>query len=160
MRCPTETQEGTERLLAYGARGIERRASAVLQEHINTCRACRDFVAGQRAVWSALDEWEPPPISPGFDVRLYERIGQDVAWHSRLFQSARMLVGGRRWAVVAAACLVLMVGLILQRSAPVTMQPVNTPIGIVYPEQVVHALDDMEMLDDLDPAQRAENPNS
>ena len=47
---------------------------AILERHIAICPACREFAAGQRAVWQALDTWEAAPVSPDFDRRLYRRI--------------------------------------------------------------------------------------
>ena len=75
MKCPIETGEYSE-LLAYSEEKLEAARAAILKRHVEECTACREFVAGQRAVWSALDAWEPPAISADFDQRLYRLLNE------------------------------------------------------------------------------------
>jgi len=157
MRCPIETEENLDLLLAYstGDRGAP--AMAGLEQHVNICPACRKFVAGQPPVWAILDEWEPPAVSPDFNRRLYSRIGQEISWPIRLFRPLRPLFGWHGLPVAVAACLVVTVGLVLQRPSAVSPQPETIQIEVLPPEQVVHALDDLEMLDNFDRAVRADS---
>ena len=74
MNCPIENRESAEILLAYCARKLDAGSSAILEEHIKICPACREFAEGQQSVWKALDAWEAAPVSPDFDRRLYARI--------------------------------------------------------------------------------------
>ena len=58
---------GEETLLDYaGGMGDSDDRDAV-ERHLEACPACRDFVAAQRALFAALDTWEAPDVSAGFD---------------------------------------------------------------------------------------------
>ena len=48
MRCPIETQESAEQLLAYAARRLDPDAAAVFERHMESCASCREFAAAQR----------------------------------------------------------------------------------------------------------------
>ena len=74
MKCPIEIHENAELLLAYCARKLDPETQTILERHLAVCPACRDFKAGQEAVWQALDSWEAVPVSADFDRRLYRRI--------------------------------------------------------------------------------------
>ena len=89
MNCPIESPEGPALLLAYGSRRLDAHAAAALEQHLESCSACREFVAGQSAVWNALDLWEAAPVSPDFDRRLYRRIEEQVAWWELLLRPFR-----------------------------------------------------------------------
>jgi anti-sigma-K factor RskA len=151
MRCPIETQENLELLLDYGS--IKGKAAGPLagwfREHLETCMACRDAVAGQRQVHAALDLWEAPEVSLSFNRQLYQRIEEPRSWSERLREavagSLRGLLLWRGVPVAAAAGLVLVAGILFQRPQPVNPRE-NTAVDAAQPEQVVHALDDMEML--------------
>ena len=62
MKCPIETRENAELLLEYCARKLDPATTAVLERHIGICPACREFAAGQRALWDALDTWDATPV--------------------------------------------------------------------------------------------------
>ena len=49
------------------------------------------FSLQQTAVWDALDEWEPPPVSMDFNRRLWQRIDRaaEVPWYRGLFNTLR-----------------------------------------------------------------------
>src|SRR4051794_11236202 len=106
MNCPLETPETAELLLDYCARKLNPESTAIVERHIAICPACRDFAEGQRAVWSALDSWEAPPVSAGFDRRLYERIENDVPWWDALVRPFRPVIAHRGIAAIAAVCVV------------------------------------------------------
>ena len=80
MKCPIETRENAEVLLAYCSRSLDAERTAILDDHIRICPGCREFVEGQRALWKALDAWEATPVSADFDRRLYQRIQKEVSW--------------------------------------------------------------------------------
>ena len=89
MNCPIETKDNAELLLAYCARKLDPETQTILERHVAVCPACREFQAGQQAVWQALDAWEAMPVSTDFDRRLYRRIEADQAhasWWSRLLE--------------------------------------------------------------------------
>jgi anti-sigma factor RsiW len=148
MKCPIETRENTD-LLAYCAGSLSAERRALLDEHIRDCHSCREFADGQKAVWEALDVWEAPPVSPGFDRRLYERIEQEVSWWDLLTRPFRPLLLRRGLPIAATAGLVLMAGLMIQNPGAV-MQPVppaeSAQVEGIPPEQLEHAVDEMEMM--------------
>jgi hypothetical protein len=155
MRCPIESQENLELLLDYGS--IRGRPAGPLaktfREHLENCSACRESVAGQQEVRAALDIWEAPVVSLSFNRQLYARIEEPVKWSERLREALsrtlQILLLWKGVPVVAAAGLVLMAGILLQHPQPV--RPFESlAVEGAQPEQVVHALDDMEMLDAFD----------
>ena len=74
MNCPLKRVETTDLLLEYSARRLDASRAAALGRHVEACAECSAFLAGQRAVWDALDEWEAPPVSMDFNRRLWQRI--------------------------------------------------------------------------------------
>jgi len=160
MRCLIETQEGAERLLAYSTGRTAGGENAALEQHLQNCAACRDYVTRQRAVWASLDEWEAPRVSADFDRQLYARIEQEVSWVDRLLRPVRTLLVWRGLPVAAAACLVITIGIVLELPSGMRPQPPSAPVEITHPEQVVHALDDMEMLGNFDSSLRGAAPRS
>jgi hypothetical protein len=155
MRCPIESQENLELLLDYGSsRG--RPAGPLVEafrEHLENCPACREAVAGQQEVRSTLDIWEAPAVSLSFNRQLYARIEEPVKWSERvreaLSRPLQVLLLWKGVPVAAAAGLLLVAGILLQH--PQVVRPFQS-VGVegAQPEQVVHALDDMEMLDAFD----------
>src|SRR4051794_31879333 len=107
MTCPTETPESAELLLAYISRKLDARSRATLDEHIDTCPACREIAGGQKFVWQALDDWEAPPASADFDRRLYRRIEEERSWWDRLAGPWRPMLFRRALPIAAAAVLVV-----------------------------------------------------
>jgi len=148
MRCPIETQEHAELLLAYCSRNLDAERSAELEEHMRGCPSCREFDQGQRAVSEALDTWEAAPVSLDFDRRLYQRIQQEVSWWDLLVRPFRPLLFRQGLPIAATAGLVLMAGLLFQRPAtvPRSATPESAQVEAMPPEQVEHALDEMEMV--------------
>jgi anti-sigma factor RsiW len=156
MKCPIETQENAEVLLAYCARRLDAETTVLLERHLAGCPACREFQKNQEAVWQALDAWEAMPVSADFDRRLYQRIDQEEAhlsWWDRLMRPLRPMMApvwmGRSVPVAAAACLLVLAGVILQRPDGVVVpEPIASDprIESIQPDQVERTLDDMEML--------------
>ena len=145
MKCPIETRENAELLLAYCTRKLDAESTAILERHMEICPACREFSSGQRAVWEALDVWEAAPVTLDFDRRLYRRIDREVSWWQLLMRPVLVRQG---LPIVAAACLVVMAGVLLQHpaSAPPAAQPQSAQVEAIQPDQVDHALDAMYML--------------
>lgn len=148
MKCPIESQEHSESLLAYGSGKLDAASTAVLEEHFRNCAACREFAARQRAVWSAMDLWEAAPVSADFDRRLYRRIKTEISWWDRLRRPFAPILLGHGLPVAAAACILLVAGVLLQRPAdvPPASVPVSAQVDVVAPEQAEHALQEMEMM--------------
>jgi len=147
MKCPIETRENAD-LLAYYAGSLSAERRALLDEHIRDCHSCREFADGQRAVWEALDVWEAPPVSAGFDRQLYERIEREVSWWDLLMRPFRPLLFRRGLPIAATAGLVLMAGLMVQNPGAVMQpaRPESAQVEGIAPEQLEHAVDEMEMM--------------
>lgn len=163
MNCPMEGREGTEILLAYCAGKLDRARSCTLEEHIKLCPACREFVVGQQAVWTALDAWEPAPVSPDFDRRLYARIEKEVSLWDLLLRPFRPLLVRQGLPVAAAAAVVIMAGFLIDRPAglyPAEAGPTEANVESMAPEQAEQTVQDMEMLRELNRLVHPENPDS
>jgi anti-sigma factor RsiW len=137
-------------LLDYAAGKLKTDARAPLERHLAACPACREFAGAQQTVWQALEDWEPAEVSLDFDRRLYARIEQDASWWTRVLRPLNPLF---RHAVpiAAAAGVVIVAGLLLNRPAaiPPAAAPESAQVEALQPDQVEHALDDMEMLRDF-----------
>jgi hypothetical protein len=132
----------------YVRRTLAPEAAAAFERHLDLCAACRQAVNAQQAVWSALDAWEAPAISPDFNRRLYQRIEADRgrAWWRRLLEPVTP------WSLrpvmpLAAACLVL-IAVLLFRAPSQPDRPARAADAIDI-EQVERTLDDLEMLREL-----------
>ena len=169
MKCPIETHENSELLLAYCARKLDPETQAILERHLAVCPACREFQQSQEMVWQALDAWDAMPVSPDFDRRLYRRIEEEQArasWWSRLKRPFGPMFGlptSRSLPLAAAAALLVLAGIILQRPHDVAVpEDVAERIESIQPDQVEKTLDDMELLRQfrLNPASDPGNVNT
>jgi hypothetical protein len=160
MRCPIETEQNRETLLAYTAGALGRAEAAALKEHVEDCAACREFVTGQQVLWNTLEEWDAPPVSADFNRRLYARIESEVSWWDRLLRPLRPLRIRVAVPLTAAACLALVVGVYLQQPVPIGSGSQPAQVEISHPEQIEHALDDMQLLDEFNTAVRADAGHS
>jgi hypothetical protein len=133
MSCSLDFERSAELIVGYGARTLDPDATAAFELHIQFCADCRNAAALQEAVWTALDEWPHTPVSPDFDQRFFQRIAQ--AEHR----------GRWLWRVLlpAAACIALASLLLVPHPKPAPGPPI---------EQVEHALDDIDLLSQIDPA--------
>jgi len=152
MRCPVEAGS-PEILLDYSARRLAPEAVSVLERHITICPACGRFSEAQRAVWSALDEWEAAEPTPTFDRRLYARIEADAArpWWNRIFQHGfgwKPALAGVMATVAIAAVFIVPNYSWVERTPQVRQESLE-------PDQVERALDDLEMLRQLSPPNTA-----
>lgn len=147
MRCPIETADSTELLLSYSSGKLDAARAAVLEDHMEACPACRKFVEGQRAVWRALDTWEPAPVAADFDRRLYQRIEENVSWWDRVVRPLRPVMLRQGVPLTAAVALLIAAGVMLDRPpADPPAQPQAVQLEAVAAEQAEHALQEMEVL--------------
>jgi anti-sigma factor RsiW len=159
MNCPLENSGDPDVLLAHVAGSLSFPETSRLEEHLRGCEACRDFVQAQQSVWRALDEWDAPAVTPGFDSRLYERIERERAggWWQRAVASVRPLLLRPAFAGVAA-CLLVFAGLLLQGPGGTVSPAGQAQVEALEAEQVERALDDVEMLRELDLGAAAVTP--
>jgi len=148
MRCPTETPESAELLLAYVAHKLDERQAAALAAHAAGCPTCREFTAAQNAVLQALDEWEAPPVAADFDRRLYQRIEKEVSWWDLLLRPFRPVMVNRALPIAAAAGLLVAVGLWIERpgTLPVAPVPQSAQVEAAPADQAEHTLQEMDMM--------------
>lgn len=154
MECPVQSREHADVLLAYCARRLDPETAAVLERHMEGCEACRAFGEAQRTVWSALDAWEAMAVSEDFNRRLYRRIDTEdsagfwIRW-------VRPWLGSRwRPALSLAAASAAVVAAFLVQAPQSAPRLAETEI--VDAEQVERALDDLDMLRQLNLVPRAE----
>ncbi len=150
-RCPLQEGEQASTFLAWMDGTLASEESARLDQHATRCDSCRGALDAHRAVWSALDDWEPEPVSQDFNRRLYAAIESEQAqpWWKRAF-AALLPVPFRPAIPVAATCL-LMIGVFLFR-APEPVDLENKQAGVferVDVEQVDRSLDDLNLLREL-----------
>ena len=128
---------------------------------MESCRACRDFVRSQGAVWDAHDLWEAPPATSDFDSRLYRRIEQQVSWWEMWIRPFRPALR-HAMPLAAAAGVVIMAAVLLERpsAVPVAVDTRSAQVETLPPEQVEHALAEVEMLDQFNHLMRFDSSDS
>ena len=140
-------REETQRLLEYAAGGLAAAEREAVERHIAECGPCREFVAGQRAVWAALDRWEAPPVSEDFDRRLHARIARETSWRDRIAGLFSPALVRRGLPIVAAAALALVGVLVMNRPKPdFPAFPAAQQVEPLRPDQVETTLQDMEVV--------------
>src|SRR5260370_12067865 len=127
MDCPIKTQGNTDWLLDYAAGRLRDERNGLLARHMETCGDCAGFVRAQQAVWNALDQWDPEAVSMDFDRRLYRSI-EEARPSSGLPRMLRRLFRPLQplWRPVlplAAACLLIVAGVVLRPPPRVTPPP-------------------------------------
>jgi anti-sigma factor RsiW len=153
--CPV-LRDNAEALLAYVERRMARDSALALERHAEGCAECRKLIESQRALWSALEAWEPEPVSADFNRRLYRAIEADEArpWWRKLGGGAL----GARWrvAVPAASCAAL--ALVFLLGTPDEMEEKQAAaVEAVDVENLDRALDDLDLLWSLDEQLREES---
>lgn len=157
MKCPMATRDNADLLLDYCARKLNPDMTATLERHMEICPSCREFADSQRAVWNALDAWEAVPVSPDFNRRLYARIDREVSWWDRLMRPFRPLLARQGLPIAAAACLVIMAGVLLERPGDGPQAGEGQgQVEAVQADQIDRALEDMELLREFGKKVRAD----
>lgn len=59
MRCPWTSRGGEAKLVAFVAGKVRGPEGSRLRVHLDDCVRCSEYVAGQKAIWQLMDEWEP-----------------------------------------------------------------------------------------------------
>jgi anti-sigma factor RsiW len=162
-----ENLEGEELLLNYVSGSLDTQEAAAFDQHTLNCAACREFAHGQKAVCESLDLFEPAAISADFDRRLYERI-EKVSWWNRWLDRFVAAVSSpvlthRGLPIAAATAVLAIAGFIWERPSPrpaKPQSPLSAQVQTLQPDQVQHALDDMEMLRDFNHLMRSEPSDS
>jgi anti-sigma factor RsiW len=156
MHCPLLAGETQEVLLDYAAGRLDRGRSASLEKHAESCPACAAWLAGQAALWSALDEWTPEPVSLDFNRQVWRRIEAAAAapWYTRVADMFRF--GGWKPAIpLAAAMLVVAAGFLLDHqgtgpAVPAGGAGASGGSSLMEVDQVERSLDDIQLLKQFD----------
>jgi anti-sigma factor RsiW len=164
MNCPMENGESEELLLNYVSGALDAQEAASFDQHMLTCAACSEFAHGQKAVWQALDLFEPASISADFDRRLYQRI-EKVSWWDRLVAAFHSpMLTHRGLPIAAAAAALLVAGVVWERPSAAPAAKPKAPLSVegqtLQADQVQHALDDMEMLREFNHLMRSDPAES
>ncbi len=143
MSCPLLTGEN-DLLLDYSAGRLDAARTAAIAQHVEGCPGCARFATAQTAVWKALDEWEPAPVSMDFNRRLWQRIeaAATVPWYKNFGEIWKPAIP------LTAAILVIAVGFLLDH--PGARQTRVPGVTVQEANQVEHTLDDIQLLDQLD----------
>jgi anti-sigma factor RsiW len=149
MRCPSETPEGAELLLAFSSRELDPERTAAMGNHAANCAACSRLVVAQRLVDDAMDLWDAPAVSADFDRRLYRRIEQEVPWWEFLVRPLRPAFSARFLPVAAAAGLLVAAGIWIQRPAEAPAAPSSARIEALPPDQAENALQEMQTIQEF-----------
>ena len=159
MKCPSENREHAELLLAHASRRLDAERAAVLEQHMASCPACREYAAAQFAVWEALDAWGAPAVSSDFDRRLYQRIENEVSWLDLLIRPFRPLFAARVVPVAAAACLLIAAGVWLERpdGRPISSRGESAQVEALPPDQAASALQEMQMMQEFSSVVRTDS---
>ena len=127
--------------------------TADLEKHMESCVQCATFRVEQAALWAALDEWEPPPVSMSFNRRLWQKIDDAASapWHRKVADALRF--GAWKPAFpLAAALVVVAVGFVLDHRN--TSGASGSGVSLSEADQVENTLDDIQLLKQFDAASR------
>ena len=143
MDCPLRARDGEAVLLDYCARKLDAERMAELERHCGECEPCRAWLASQQAVWSALDSWTPPPVSPDFDRRLHARLdGEPRRWW-------QWNVGRLKPALSLAAASAVVLAVLLTRPPRPAAPPPHSQLEQLDIDHLERTLEDVEMLHQL-----------
>ncbi|MGD0619975.1 MAG: zf-HC2 domain-containing protein [Bryobacteraceae bacterium] len=160
MRCPIEAGNEKTLMVALAAGTLTPAEQETLERHIDECAGCRRLADEQKAVWSALDVWTVPMVSEDFDQRLHARIAVEArrSWWKRQWDSlSHARFSWKPVLPVAAACVALF-GVFLVRNPVSLGTSQKAPTTVIQTQdaqkvdvdQVERALDDIDMLNQLD----------
>ncbi|MEQ1885126.1 MAG: hypothetical protein ABL967_08695 [Bryobacteraceae bacterium] len=150
MNCPIQKKQGEEILLDYCSGRLHPDRTAEVEAHAKICTECSQWIANQSAVWSALDDFAAPAVSPEFQARVYQQLEAEPSGGSwkHLWLSA-----WKPTLAAAAVAAALVVGVMI-RTVPVPEPSKKASIESVDMDQVENALDDLDLLTPGDGASR------
>jgi hypothetical protein len=147
-RCPLQSGDEGAILLSYLDRQLDSDSTAALDRHVTVCADCRRVVDAQRAVWSALDQWEPVAVSEDFDSRVMARIAvEEAPWWRRILAPAD---GWWRPAIPVTAACAAVLAVAIWRGPTMSDHPQQqSTMDSTEAQQVEDALTDLDMLRQL-----------
>jgi len=167
MRCPIKVGNEAEVLVAYTTGTMTPAEQEAFELHMAECAGCRELAGAQKSVWGALDLWKLPPVSDEFDRKLHARIAEEarLPWWKRQWSTLSHLGFWFSWKPaipVGVACAALVGAFVLHgpamHPAMHNVAPGAAPAAVrsqqdaqkMDVDEVERALDDMDMLKQLD----------
>ena len=126
--------------------------SPEVESHLWVCPTCSQAYLEQQAMWRAMDAWEAPEVSTGFDRRLFARIGKSTLW-TPLDWLLRLLRPLQPAFPAALACVMLLAVLVVGRGREWPATETQAAVQTLDREdvrQIETALDDIQMLSDFE----------
>lgn len=159
--CPTE-----EVLLDYTAGRLDREQTTMFEQHAETCARCGELRTAQAAVWRSLDEWTPAPVSAGFNRELWRRIDSDTGtpWRERFAEAMRLSFWKPALPLALATALVV-TAFVFDHSPRSTQNATakstaTLVVTVGDADQLDRALDDIQLLREVDAESAAAKPDS
>ncbi len=157
MNCPLRSEETTDVLLDYAAGRLDTARAAMLEQHLESCSGCAAFRMEQSALWDALSQWEPEPVSIAFNRTLWQKIGAAAAapWHRRFADAIRFGAWKPAFPLLAAVMLIA-VGFVYDHpgsgnsSSSQSVSATLPGVSISDADQVEKTLDDIQLLRQFD----------
>jgi hypothetical protein len=152
-------RENAEVLLAWLDRRLAASEAARIEWHAERCPDCRSVLEAQRAVWSALDHWEPEAAASSFNRKLYQAIDRDRArpWWDRALDPILRPALPLRWTSAGPAAAAVLVAGILLVSPGFDTTAAPDENATLDAEQIETVLGDLEVLRTLELELRAES---
>ena len=115
----------------------------MLEQHAASCQECAAARAECAAVWNALDLWEPERVSLDFNRKLWQKIDSVPVepWYRKLVWRPAL--------PLAAAAALIIAGFVFDHRNTASA-PAGTAVSSVEAEQAEKALDDLQLLKQLD----------
>lgn len=155
MTCPLQT-DNADVLLDYCARVLDPERKEMLEVHMAHCADCRELAESQAQIWAAMDLYDAEPISADFDRKLYAKIAERETvpvWERYWAPVREYLQGQPAWKPVlsiAAASAALALVFLVRNDVPAPVAPSAIVIDVREVEQAERALEDIEMLRQLE----------
>ena len=141
-------------LLSYLDRQLSPDSMEAMDRHVALCADCTRMVEAQRAVWRALDQWEPIAVSADFDDRVMARIAADAGRRSWWLRALEFPLSFGWWKPampLAAACVALLAVAVWRGPSMPDYSPTaaTTTMDSSEAQQLEDALADVDMLHQL-----------
>ncbi len=163
VRCPLQSGDEGATLLSYLDRQLDPDTVDAYERHLAVCPECTRVVAAQRAVWQALEQWEPIAVSSDFDDRVMARISaeQPRPWWRRFLEFPVSGSGGwwKPAMPLAAACLALVAVSVWRGPLAPGDRPLPAAMDSAEAQQVEDVLADVDMLQQLGITEPAASSN-
>jgi anti-sigma factor RsiW len=152
VRCPLQSGDEGATLLSYFDRRLDPDLTEALDRHVAICPDCARLTEAQRAVWDALEQWEPVAVSADFDARVMARIAAEppsLPWWRRWFAAPSLPAAWWKPAMpLAVACVAVMAVAVWR--GPISDNASLAPsMDTAEAQQVEDVLADLEMLRQL-----------